>query len=884
MRALGGFFRRILRVILLWFVDWLSLLGAAAIFAGITIEDADGVSFLVVAAGAALVLGLANFLLRPVLLLLALPLGFLGTFVAGLIINPLLLLLTSRLLPGFEVSGFLDAFLASLFIALVNTVIIVLLNVDDENSVYQRRVEALARRRPYDVGPEPSRGLVMLEIDGLSYWHIQKALERGYLPALKEMMEVEGYRLSRIDCGLPSQTSACQAGILFGDNHDIPSFRWYDKQQQRLYVSSRDAAELNARYAHGNGLLRDGSSINNMLNGDAFSSLLTLADIKSDDSEIGRRRAQDIYLLVVNPYFLIRAIVVYLGDAALEFCEGLIQRVRNVQPRLNRLHMGYPLLRAATTTFMRDVACYLGVLEIVRGTPAMYITWPGYDEVAHHSGPWTGDAFRALGRYNSAIERIRRTIATKAPRPYELILLSDHGQSFGATFLQRYGYDLKTFIERQLPHGTQVSQTSGGDDGTLSVQAVNREFQSMQQQEMGGRIGKTVVKQGERLSAQASQRMATVEAPPANVTVCGSGNLGQVYFDLQPRKLTRDELDQAYPGMFEAVVQHEGVGFVMGYLPDGTPAVFGKRGRRNVHTAQVTGDDPLLPYGDPELRGRQVRRIADYPHAGDMIVMSTVFPDGTVAAMEELIGSHGGLGGEQTDAFLFHPADLVVPETENSADVFRILNARRGLPPTAPSVRAPAIDDWAWSTAKTGMARVGQWLSLALHALVLDRSAFRRAADDPYMTAPALLIGILGSALAGYLMGPPHAWLLPSRVATWLVSVLAVVAAGRVLRARRGFSPTLRSLGFAQVAWVLQGILALTPVGPVARFLATLYHFVAVWMAASEGQNVRGWRSLLLPFIAILVMVILSLSAKLILSGAAFTLTAVFGELGIPAP
>jgi len=884
MTALGGFLRRLFRMVILWFVDWLSLLGAAALFAGITLEDTAGVSYLVVAAGAALVLGVANFLLRPILLLLALPLGFLGTFVAGLIINPLLLLLTSRLLPGFEISGFWDAFLASLFIALVNTVIIVLLNVDDENSVYQRRVEALARRRPYDVGPEPTRGLVMLEIDGLSYWHIQKAMEKGYLPALKEMMEVDGYRLSRIDCGLPSQTSACQAGILFGDNHDIPSFRWYDKQQQKLYVSSRDAGEINARYAHGNGLLRQGSSINNMLNGDAFSSLLTLADIQSDDPEIGRRRAQDIYLLVVNPYFLIRAIIVMFGDAALEFAEGLIQRLRNVQPRMNRLHMGYPFLRAATTTFMRDVACYLGVLEIVRGTPAMYITWPGYDEVAHHSGPSTGDAFRILGRYNSAIERIRRTIATKAPRPYELILLSDHGQSFGATFLQRYGYDLKTFIERQLPLGTQVTHTAGGDDGTIAMKAVNQEFQAMQQQEMGGRVGKAVVKQGERLTGQAAEGAAEVEAPPANVTVCGSGNLGQVYFDLHPLKLTRDELDQAYPGMVEALVQHEGVGFVVGYLADGTPAAFGKRGRRNLHTGQVTGDDPLLPYGEPELRGRQVRRIADFPHAGDLIVMSTVYPDGTVAAMEELIGSHGGMGGEQTDAFLFHPPDLVVPETENSADVFRILNARRGLPPAVPPTQAPAIDDWAWSTTKTGMARVGQWLSLALHALVLDRKAFRRAAADPYMTAPALLIGILGSALAGYLMGPPYELLLPSRVASWLVSVLAVVAAGRVLRARQGFSPTLRALGFAQVAWVLQGVLALTPVGPVARFLATLYHFVAVWMAASEGQKVRGWRSVLLPVVAVLVLLVLSLSVKLMVSGAAFTLAAILGELGVPAP
>jgi len=89
-------------------------------------------------------------------------------------------------------------------------------------------------------------------------------------------------------------------------------------------------------------------------------------------------------------------------------------------------------------------------MDIIRGTPSLYITWPGYDEVAHHSGPWTKDAFGTLRQYDRVIGRIRDTITEKAPRPYELVLLSDHGQSFGATFLQRYDYTLKEFIEQRL--------------------------------------------------------------------------------------------------------------------------------------------------------------------------------------------------------------------------------------------------------------------------------------------------------------------------------------------------------------------------------------------------------------------------------------------------
>ena len=61
-----------------------------------------------------------------------------------------------------------------------------------------------------------------------------------------------------------------------------------------------------------------------------------------------------------------------------------------------------------------------------------------------------------------------------------------------------------------------------------------------------------------------------------------------------------------------------------------------------------------------ETRIWQLKRVMDFPHAGDLWLISTVYPDGTVAALEELIGNHGGLGGEQTDAFVFHPADMAV--------------------------------------------------------------------------------------------------------------------------------------------------------------------------------------------------------------------------------
>ena len=744
MDAMRYVVRWFIRFIVLWLVDAIALMVAAAILPGISFQVSDWGSYLVAAAAAAFTLGIVNLLLRPLILLLALPLGVLVTVIIGFFANAIALLIVAWLMPALQIDGLLAAFLGGLVLAAVNTVVTGVLGVNDEDSFYSGVVERLAKRDVFQGAAEPGRGLVMLEIDGLSFHHMQKALAENMLPSLKKLQDEEGYVLTRVDCGLPSQTSACQAGIMFGDNSDIPAFRWYDKDRQKLFVSGSDAAEINARYAKGNGLMRGGSSINNMLNGDAEKATLTMATLRSGTPEEKKRPARDIYLLAVNPYFLMRTIVLMLGDAILEVFQYTKARMRDVEPRMNRLHKGYPLLRAACTVFMRDVAAYLATLDIVRGSPSIYVTWPGYDEVAHHSGPWSSDAFGALKRYDQVIRHFHRFIRDKAPRPYDLILLSDHGQSFGATFKQRYGVSLKEFIEQQLPAGTTVSEHIGGDTGITSLAAVSGELDNVQQQGVSGRVGGAVVKQGQKAAERAvkeSEGPAEPEAA-ASVVAYGSGNLAQVYFDLHPRRITLDELEAAFPGMVAALVAHEGIGVVAGYLDADTPVVLGKGGKRNLHTGEVTGVDPLLPYGDVALRAWQVGRVMDFPHAGDLMVISTVYPDGTVAALEELIGNHGGMGGEQTDAFLFHPGDMEVPETRNSIDVFGILNARRGLPvaetPAQAVVAAEKVAAWAPANLAKGVFhQPSRWVGRALRALVLDRSAYTEVADDSYMTGPA---------------------------------------------------------------------------------------------------------------------------------------------------
>ncbi len=410
-------------------------------------------------------------------------------------------------------------------------------------------------------------------------------------------MRDEGYVLTRVECGLPSMTSACQAGIMFGDNYDIPAYRWYDKAKKKLYVSAPDATELNARYAHGHGLMRQGSSIMNMMNGDAEKSLFTMANMFEASPEEKRRRAEDIDLLMLNPYFLMRALALFAVDFVRELWEAWQQKRKNVWPRLNRMKDWYPFVRAGTCSLMRDISANLAILDMMRAAPSIYMLYLGYDEVAHHSGPWTSDAFGDLKRLDKTFARLKSVVDHKAKRPYDFLVLSDHGQSFGATFKQRYGLSIKEFIEQQLPKGTTVAAAIGGDRGGMGLMSVANELDNVSQSDVGSAFGRVMAQQGQKIAQRGAKAVDVAEdAPEAAVTAYGSGNAAQVYFHISPRKILLSELNAAFPGMVDALVQHEGIGLVVGYEDDGSAVVMGKSGRRNLRTGVIEGEDPLLAY------------------------------------------------------------------------------------------------------------------------------------------------------------------------------------------------------------------------------------------------------------------------------------------------
>ncbi len=149
------------------------------------------------------------------------------------------------------------------------------------------------------------------------------------------------------------------------------------------------------------------------------------------------RLGEDYYAYFSNPYSVTRTIALMIGDIAQELYFAAQQRRRDIRPRIKRT-FSYALVRAWGTVIQRDLQVAAVIGDLYAGRPVGYTTFLAYDEVAHHSGVERVDALATLRRVDRQIARIAAA-AADAPRPYHLVVLSDHGQSQGATFLDRYG-------------------------------------------------------------------------------------------------------------------------------------------------------------------------------------------------------------------------------------------------------------------------------------------------------------------------------------------------------------------------------------------------------------------------------------------------------------
>ncbi|WP_408909711.1 phage holin family protein [Streptomyces luteolus] len=600
---------------------------------------------------------------RALLLVPALVLGLLVFFLNG----SLLLVALSLIPDGRGESDPQTAVVVAAVMSAVASATSTALAVRDDTA-YRRRLYRLAdrrRRRAAAVAGPRAPGTVFLQLDGVGHDVLRDAVAEGLMPTVAGLLaerpgDPPSHRLTPWRTDWSSQTGASQLGILHGSNHDVPAFRWFEKEHGEVVVCNRpaSAAELQRRAVARTGdaglLTVDGASRGNLFSGGADQLALVLS-VAARRGRANRSRA-GYFAYFSDPANAVRTAMSFVAEVIREIAQSTRARLRGTRPRVGRGGL-YPFIRAFATVVERDVVVAAVIGDMLAGRSAVYADLVAYDEVAHHSGPRSRDAEQVLVRLDRSLALLAK-VAEHAPRQYRIVLLSDHGQSPGETFRARYGLTLGDLVRAGcgLPVPRRARRTRSGAEARAAVLAA---------------LHRPVEEGGE-------QRRPAKRREPV---VLASGNLGLVSFPDVRGRMTREQLDRRHPALLPTLANHPGIGFLLVRSEEHGPLVLGPRGAE-IRLDELPDDpdpaelpEPLRGFGPGAVAA--VRRTDGFPHVADIMVNSSYEPgaggaggagDGEVLAFEEQIGSHGGLGGAQGRPFLLSPYTLS-PPVEDGAEL-----------------------------------------------------------------------------------------------------------------------------------------------------------------------------------------------------------------------
>ena len=607
---------------------------------GVKVEYFDDIVLLV------LFISLINALLWPLLTRILMPFLVLTFGIGTLILNGLLLEFLGPLF-GIEVQG-PAIILAPLAMAFVTTALSALLTIEDDGSYYRSVYRDAKKKRKKEIKDYP--GLIIVEIDGLAYDVLKDAVDRGLMPTVKSMME-NTHTLRMWETDLSSQTGASQAGILHGNNEDITAFRWIEKENNNQMMQCSGVSKvktLEARISDGNGLLVDnGASRSNLFSGDTDNVIFTFSKILN----IRKLYNRAWFSVFSNPSNFARIMCLFLSEIILEIISQIKHRLKNIQPRIKR-GIAYIPTRAATNVFMREIntSTLIGDM-MVADIDVAYSTYLGYDEIAHHSGVRDEDSWYALKGMDKQIKRLINTNRYN-PRKYQFVIQSDHGQTNGATFKQRFGQSLEDYVKSLLPKDMKMfaKMTSNEDHYAESFLPFSKNNDDL-------------IDKGE-----------VEELGDSEVIVLASGNLAMIYLTQWSHRLTYEEIEDLFPELIPGLVNNEYIGFLVVRSSEKGDLAIGKNGIYYLDTGEIDGENPLEGFGKNIVR--HLKRNSSFKYTPDILVNSFYDEENDeVCAFEELVGSHGGAGGSQSRPFILYPSDWDIGGDEiiGAESIYRIL-------------------------------------------------------------------------------------------------------------------------------------------------------------------------------------------------------------------
>lgn len=567
-------------------------------------------------------------------------------------------------IPGVEINGLIPAIWISISLTVVNAILSGLFSLDEDAS-FDRNVTRKMVGKYGKPANTDKPGILYLEIDGLSIDVLKTALEKGHMPTLKNWLDSGSHKLISWETDFTSQTGAMQTGILLGNNTDIPAYRWWDRKSGKMIMSGnpKDAKEIEKKLSNGKGLLSNGgASRGNMFSGDASESLFTMSSmlVKS------RGRGPGFYFYLINPYVVARLISRFFIEVVKEWYEAWQQKrqykkgSKEVRHIVSSRNIGYAFLRAFMGPFLQDLTTFAVISDIMRGVPAVYALYAGYDDLGHFAGMKSKEAFEALHETDRYFTRVQKALEF-APRPYHIVILSDHGQSEGPTFEKANGTKLDSLVKNLV--GGEVYATIDTNEAWDNLNAVLSE--STRGDTKSAHFAKKallkktddgVVQMGPDRDKKLQDEDAQ-KALAANVVIFGSGSAGLIYFKDSKVRMSYEAIQKRYPNLIPGLLSQKGIGLVIVKSEKQKTLAIAKDGINFVDIGKVTGKDPLKDLG--QNASLHIKRESSFENCPDIIVTTKYDPKTEeLAGFENQVSHHGGLGGAQNRPFIMFPSGL----------------------------------------------------------------------------------------------------------------------------------------------------------------------------------------------------------------------------------
>ncbi len=460
--------------------------------------------------------------------------------------------------------------------------------------------------------------VIILQIDGLGFDDAKKAIKEGHMPFLKKLLSEQEYEILRYRSGIPSTTPYVQAGLLYGDNREIPAFRWWDRGKKQIIQVAGDKSFYNVDHRYfknSKPLLRKGAAIASLYAGGS-KAVFAVSYIERGNSKYINSLFRDIIVhLLLNPINTLKwhwHTFKKTSKIGLEVVKNLLKR-----KYIDWVHFPIYLLEQFFLYFPTSIAIKKALNA---NYPVTYAGFYSYDAVSHLFGKNSSHGNGILKDIDGSLRNIASTI--KKGNECELIILSDHGET-----------DF-SFIE-----------ASTGKTFADHVATILPDY------EIKEHPGKHIIPKIES---------------KGSITLAYSGGLAHFYDNSKSERMVYKEIDKTFPSFIKKILSLEAIGGAVVRSGDDHIFITEKYEFYLNRPLSYRARRILSKYDKPEVVVKQLVDLNSFENAGDIIFLGQQENNQQIS-FEAPVCGHGSIGGNQAHPFILLKKSHKL-DTENMTD------------------------------------------------------------------------------------------------------------------------------------------------------------------------------------------------------------------------